>query len=133
MLRKFPASNPLSCNFWKHLFFLQPFKSYKMTKFQLFSYFKPLFFSYFIYSRVFYPQLTLWQLIQPDLEYRFIVRSQLGPSFSKAPLQVLDYRCSHNPHTYRRTVTPNWYRTHTVPKFSLQSSWITRCMPLSRK
>ena len=44
MLRKFPASNPLRCNFWKHLFFLQLFKGYKMTKFQLFSYFKSLFF-----------------------------------------------------------------------------------------
>ena len=38
-------------------------------------------FSYFIQSRVFYPQLTLRQLIQPDLKSRFIVRSQLGPSF----------------------------------------------------
>ena len=40
-------------------------------------------------------------------------------------LLVLDYRWSLNPPTYRRTVTPNWYRTHTVPKFGLQSSWIT--------
>ena len=45
--------------------------------------------------------------------------------FSQAPLLVLDYRWSHNPPTYRRTVTPNWYRTHTVPKFGLLSSWIT--------
>ena len=27
-------------------------------------------------------------------------------------------------------VTPNWYWTHAVPKFYLQISWITRCMPL---
>ena len=39
-----------------------------------------MFFSYFIQSQVFYPQLTLWQLIQPDLESQSIVRSQLGPS-----------------------------------------------------
>ena len=37
----------------------------------------------------------------------------------------LDYKGPHNPFTYRRTVTPNWYRTHTVPKFGLQSSWVT--------
>ena len=49
---------------------------------------------------------------------------------------MLDYRWSHNPPTYWRTVSPNWYRTHTVQKFSLQSSWITgachytRCMSL---
>ena len=36
-----------------------------------------------------------------------------------------DYRWSHNPHTYRRTVTPNGYRTHTAPKFGLWSSRIT--------
>ena len=51
--------------------------------------------------------------------------------FSQAPLLVLDYRWLHNPPTYQRIVTPNWYRTHTVPQFGLQSSWITyRCMPL---
>ena len=60
--------------------------------------------------------LTLCFLISPDLESRLIVRS---------PLLVLDYRWSHNPPTYRRTVTPNWCQTHTVPKFGLQSSWIT--------
>ena len=38
-----------------------------------------LFFSYFIQSLVFYPQLTLQQLIQPDLESQFIVRSQSCP------------------------------------------------------
>ena len=37
------------------------------------------------------------------------------PVFSQAPLLVLDYRWSHDPPTYRRTITPNWYRTHTVP------------------
>ena len=51
-------------------------------------------FSYFTQSRVFHPQLILWQLIQPDLESRIIVRSQLGPSIQSgqspcARLQVL--------------------------------------------
>ena len=32
---------------------------------------------------------------------------------------------SDNGLTYRRTVTPNSYRTHAVPKFSFQCSWIT--------
>ena len=44
------------------------------------------------------------------------------PVFSHAPLLVLDYKWSHNPPTYQRTVTPNWYRTHIAPKFGLQSS-----------
>ena len=47
------------------------------------------------------------------------------PAFSQVPLLVLDYRWSHNLPTYSKTVTPKWYRTHTVPKFDLQSSWIT--------
>ena len=79
----------------------------------------------YLKSSFFYPQLTFRYLIQPDLEFRFIVRSQLGPVFSQAPLLVLDYRWSHNPPTYRRTVTTNWYQTNTVPKFGPQSSWIT--------
>ena len=44
------------------------------------------FFSYFIQSWVFLSVATLRQLIQPDLESRFIVRSQLGPRSSQAPL-----------------------------------------------
>ena len=40
-------------------------------------------------------------------------------------VKLLSYRWSHNPPTYRRTVTQNWYRTHTIPKFGLESSWIT--------
>ena len=39
--------------------------------------------------------------------------------FSQARLPVLDYRWSQNLPTYRRTVTPNWYRTRTFPKFDL--------------
>ena len=50
--------------------------------------------------RCFYLQLTLRQLMQPDLESRFIVPVLLGlsqiPVFIQAPLLVLDYRWSHN-------------------------------------
>ena len=51
------------------------------------------FFCDFIQIRIFYPQHTLRQLIQSDLESRFLVRSQLGPSiqsgtFPSAGLQV---------------------------------------------
>ena len=61
-----------------------------------------------------------------QLEYWLIVRSQLGPSiFSQVPLLVLDYRWSHNPPTNWRTVMPNWYWAHTIPKFNVQSSWTT--------
>ena len=52
---------------------------------------------------------------------------------------MLDYRWSHNPPTCWRTVTPNWYWTHTVSKFGLQSSWTTGachytqwCIPLNQ-
>ena len=38
---------------------------------------------------------------------------------------MLDYRWSHNPLTYRGTVTSNWYWSHTVPKVGSQSSRIT--------
>ena len=38
---------------------------------------------------------------------------------------MLDHRWPHNPPTYQRTVTPNWYRTHTVPEFGLLGSWVT--------
>ena len=38
---------------------------------------------------------------------------------------MLDHRWAHNPPTYQRTVTPNWYRTHTVPEFGLLGSWVT--------
>ena len=83
-------------------------------------------FSYLItfQSQIFYPQFTLRQLIQSDLESRFIVKSQLGPSILSGPspcagLQVL------TPSTHLlKDSRPHWYRTHTVPKFCLQSSWI---------
>ena len=38
---------------------------------------------------------------------------------------MLIYRWSHSLPTYRRTVTSNSYRTHTISKFGLQSRWIT--------
>ena len=49
------------------------------------------------------------------------VRSQYLVRF----LSWMFYKWSHSPPTYRRTVTPNRYWTHTVPEFDLQSSWIT--------
>ena len=70
-----------------------------VTNYQLLYYFiqllfQLLYFSYFFSSGVSYPQLTLQQLIQPDLESRFIFRSQLGPSIQSgsspyAGLQVV--------------------------------------------
>ena len=56
--------------------------------FLLEAYILPSFFSYFIQSRIFHPQ------------------SQLVPVFSQAPVIALDYRWSHNPTAYRKTVTP---------------------------
>ena len=38
------------------------------------------FFVQFIQSRIFCPQLSFQWLIQPEVESRFVVRSQLGPS-----------------------------------------------------
>ena len=81
----------------------------------------------------FYPQLTLRQLIQADLESRFIVRSQLGSSIQLGSYPIADYRWSHNPPTYRRTVSPSWYRTHTVPNFDLQCSWIKSAWHYTRQ
>ena len=51
----------------------------------------------------------------------------LGLSWASVFSQVLllDYRWSHNPPTYWRAVIPNWYWTYTVPKFCLQSGWVT--------
>ena len=70
-----------------------------VTNYQLLYYFiqllfQLLYFSYFFSSGVSYSQLTLQQLIQPDLESRFIFRSQLGPSIQSgsspyAGLQVV--------------------------------------------
>ena len=37
-----------------------------------------------LFTVFFYWQLTSWQLIQPDLESRFIVRSQLDPSIQSS-------------------------------------------------
>ena len=74
---------------------------------------------------LFYPQLNLRQLIQPDLESRFIVRSQLGPriqsgSSPSAELQVVTQSTHLQKNCY-----PSWYQNHIFPKFGLQNSWIT--------
>ena len=79
------------------------------------------------------------QLAQPDLKSRFMLGFSQVPVFSQTPLLARVYRWSHNPPTYRRAVTPNWYRTQTIPKFGLESSWITcachctRIMPVSTR
>ena len=50
-----------------------------------------------------------------------------APVFSHVPLLLLDYRWSHNPPTYWRTVIPSWYWTHTnnsaLNKTSALNSW----------
>ena len=63
------------------------------------------FFVQFIQSRVFVSVAYFRQLIQPDLESRFIVRSHLGPSIQSG--FSLSARL-HDPPTYRRTVTSLW-------------------------
>ena len=84
------------------------------------------FFSYFIQSRVsFSRSLPYGSLFSPTWNLGLLLGLSLVPVFSQAPLLVLDYRWSHSSSTYQRTVTPNWYRTYTVPKFDLQRSWIT--------
>ena len=78
-----------------------------------------VFFSYFIQSRVFCPQLTLRQLIQPDLESRFIVRSQFGPSVQSdsspnAGLQVVTQSTHLSKDCYPKLV-PNPQRSEIRP------------------
>ena len=73
---------------------------------------------------------TLRQLIQPDLESRFIVRSQLGPSIQSgsspsAGLQVVTQSTQLSKDYY-----PNWYRTHTVPQIRCPKQLNYRCMLL---
>ena len=88
------------------------------------------FFSYFIQSRGFYPQLTLQQLIQPDLEPRFIVRSQLGPSIQSgfspsAGLQVVTQSTNLSKDCYPQQVS-NSHRS----KIWLPKQPDCKCMPL---
>ena len=88
------------------------------------------FFSYFIQSRVFYPQLTLRQLIQPDLESRFIVRSQLDPSIQSGfspsvGLQVVTQSTNLSIDCYPQQVS-NSYRS----KIRLPKQPDYKCMPL---
>ena len=76
---------------------------------------------------VFYPYLTLRQLIQPELESRFIVRPQLGPnvqsgSSPSAVLQVVTQSTHLSKDCYPQLASNP---AHTVPKFGPQSSWMT--------
>ena len=70
---------------------------------------------------------------QAYLNFGSLLGLSLVPVFSQATLLVLDYKWSDNPPTYRRTVTVNYYWTHTVPKFGLQSSWITGACHYTRE
>ena len=77
---------------------------------------------------IFYLQLTLRQLIQPDLESWFIVRSQLGPivqsgSFPSAGLQVVTQSTHLSKDCYPQLVS-NPHRSEIRPPKQLQ------CMPL---
>ena len=88
------------------------------------------FFSYFLQSWVFYPQLTLKQLIQPDLESRFIVTSELGTgiqsvSSPSAGLQVVTQSTHLLKDCYPQLV-PNPHRFKMQPPKQLDQ----RCMPL---
>ena len=87
-------------------------------------------YSYFIQSRVFYPQLTLRQLIQLNLESRFIVRSQLGLSIQpgsspSAGLQVVTQSTHLLKDCYPQLVL-NPHRSEIRPPKQLDY----RCMPL---
>ena len=62
-----------------------------------------------------------WTYFSPSSLLRLIQ----VPSFSQAPLVVLNYIWSHNPPTYWTTVTLNWYCTHTVSKLCLLNSWVS--------
>ena len=77
---------------------------------------KQIFYLLYLESGSFYMQLTLQQLIQPDLESWFIVRSQLGPSIQSGSSRLLDIIASTcNPPVPRR---PNfgteWVQYHTL-------------------
>ena len=92
--------------------------------------FAPPFFSYFIQSQVLYPQLTLQQLIQLDLESGFIVRFQLGPSIQSgsspsARLQVVTQSTHLSKDCYAQLVL-NPHRSEIRPPKQLDY----RCMPL---
>ena len=91
------------------------------------------FFRYFIQSRFFfffYPKLTLWWLIQPDLESQFIVRAQLGLSIQSdsspcAGLQVVTKFSELSKDCYPQLVlNPN--RSEIRPPKHLDY----KCMPL---
>ena len=86
------------------------------------------FFSYFIQSRFFQPQLTLWQLIQPELESRFVVRSQFGPSIQPGScpsvgLQVFTQSTHLSKYCYPKLVS-NPHRSEIRPPKQLDYKWI---------
>ena len=108
-----------SHNLWGDISRLSIFNS--QNTWSMFFFLITLFRSRVSFSR----SLPYGSLFSPTWNLGSLLDLSLVPVFSQAPLLVLDYRCSHNLPTYQRTVFPNWYRTHTVSKFGLQSSWIT--------
>ena len=90
------------------------------------SFFLAFFELLYLESDIFIRSLTNGSQSTPTWNLGSLLGLQLGPSiYSQVPLLLLDYRWSRNPPTYRMTVTSNWYWTHTVLKFDLQSRWIT--------
>ena len=88
------------------------------------------FFCYFTQSQVFNLWLTLQQLIQPDLESQFIVRSQLGASIQSgsspiAELQVVTKSTHLMKDCYAQLVSKPHHSKIRPPK---QLGY--RCMPL---
>ena len=72
-------------------------------------------------ARFFQPQHTLRQLIQPDLESRSLVRSQLGPSIQSgsspsAGLQVVTQSTHLSSHCYPQQVSNPHYSGIGPPK-----------------
>ena len=83
------------------------------------------FFSYFIRVRFFICSLPYSSWFSSTWNLGLLFGHRKVSVFSQALLLVLDYSWSHNPPTYRRTVTPNWYWTHIVSEFGVDSSCIT--------
>ena len=86
--------------------------------------------------------LELGFLSVPGLEVvnlaRLVISFQCKVSVRSPYLVSFLFLCwitkwSHNPPTYRRTVSSNWYCTHTVLRFGHQRSWITGACHYTRR
>ena len=75
----------------------------------------------------FYPQFILWQLIQSNVKYRLVVRSQLGPSIQSGSCSCARLQVSHNPSTYyypELVINPYQFKILT------RKQQYYRCIPL---